>query len=522
MWELPPLEPEEIIEYLRKSRADDPLLTVEEVLANHSQMLDELMERKLPGKGKVPPENQLREVVSGETIDSRPRMLELLRRIESPKIKAVMCTEPQRLSRGDLEDVGRLIKLLRYSNTIVITLDYTYDLRDARDREDFERELKKGSDFLDYQKRIMWNGRVLSAQKGNFIGQHAPYGYRKITVKEGKKDCSILEPHPDEAPVVKLIFDLYLQGLGAVRIIDRLRELGIRAPKGKLWAETTIRTMLGNEHYIGKIRWERKKIVKSVVDGEIIARRPTAENYLIFPGKHEAIIDMETWDAVQAKRGTIPRNKKAHNLSNPLAGILFCECGRALALHTYVKHGIKTAEPRYMCRGQKHCGNGSCVAGELIAEVRRELRDALEDFDVRVETGEDDSIEVHRQLVARMERRLVELEALELSQWDKYTQEGMPKHIFDQLNKKVLAEKEEVQHALCTAKDAIPEPVDFKEKASTFRMVLEMLDDPDAPIKELNALLKECIERVTYARPKRERQGIINEQPFELDIKLRV
>ena len=72
MWQLPPLKPEEIIDYLRKSQADDPTLTVEETLAKHEQRLDEWMDRNLPGMGPVPEENKYREVVSGETIDSRP------------------------------------------------------------------------------------------------------------------------------------------------------------------------------------------------------------------------------------------------------------------------------------------------------------------------------------------------------------------------------------------------------------------------------------------------------------------
>ena len=139
MWQLPPLTPEEILAYLRKSQADDPLLTVEETLSKHEQMLDDWVERNLPGMGKVPEANRIREVVSGETIESRPGMKDLLRRIESPKIKDVLCVEPLRLSRGSLKDIGHLVEILRYSNTIVITRQYTYDLRDPRDRELFER-----------------------------------------------------------------------------------------------------------------------------------------------------------------------------------------------------------------------------------------------------------------------------------------------------------------------------------------------------------------------------------------------
>ena len=177
MWQLPKMSVDDILMYLRKSRTDDPALTVEEVLSKHEQMLDDWVQRSFPGGRKIPEENRYREVVSGETIESRPKVQELLRRIESPRVKAVLIVEPQRLSRGDLEDIGRLVKLLRYSNTIVITLQYSYDLRDERDRDMFERELKRGNEFLEYQKRIMNNGRLLSVQNGNFICQKPPYGY---------------------------------------------------------------------------------------------------------------------------------------------------------------------------------------------------------------------------------------------------------------------------------------------------------------------------------------------------------
>ena len=110
--------PDEVLDYLRKSRSDDPLLTVEEVLEKHELQLDEWAEKNLGAK--VPEENKHREVVSGETIDSRPELLRLLKRIESPKIKAILIVDCQRLGRPDLEDIGRLSKLFRYTNTLII------------------------------------------------------------------------------------------------------------------------------------------------------------------------------------------------------------------------------------------------------------------------------------------------------------------------------------------------------------------------------------------------------------------
>ena len=110
---------DEILAYLRKSRTDDPLLSVEEVLAKHEAILDEWCEKNLGQK--IPEENKFREIVSGETIADRPEVQKVLKKIESPKYKAILIVEVQRLSRGDLEDAGRLMKLLRYSNTLVIT-----------------------------------------------------------------------------------------------------------------------------------------------------------------------------------------------------------------------------------------------------------------------------------------------------------------------------------------------------------------------------------------------------------------
>ena len=177
--------PDEFLLYLRKSRTDDPLLSVEEVLARHEAILDEWAEKNLGAK--IPEENKFREIVSGETIADRPEVQKLLKKIESPKYKAVLIVEVQRLSRGDLEDAGRLIKLLRYTNTLVVTPQKTYDLRDEYDRDYFERELKRGNEFLEYQKKIMSRGRLLSVSQGNYLGSQPPYGYDKVWITEGKR-----------------------------------------------------------------------------------------------------------------------------------------------------------------------------------------------------------------------------------------------------------------------------------------------------------------------------------------------
>ena len=257
---------DELLFYLRKSRTDDPLMTVAEVLERHEQQLDEWVERNAEG-GAVPEQNRYREVGSGETIADRPRLQELLRRVESPKVKAIVIKDTSRLSRGDLEDIGYLLKILRHTKTLVITLDRgVYDLNNDRDLDDFKRELMRGNEYLEYTKKVMQAGTLMSMKAGNYLGSIAPYGYKKISFKEGKTTIYTLEPIPEHAEVVKRIFTMYSKGNGANTIADTLDAEHIPAPKGKYWKPETITHMLVNVHYLGKIKWNTRKARSSRAD----------------------------------------------------------------------------------------------------------------------------------------------------------------------------------------------------------------------------------------------------------------
>ena len=498
---------DEIYIYLRKSRSDDPSLSVEEVLQRHETRLQEWAEKNIGGR--IPEENILREVVSGETIADRPEMLRLLTIIESPKAKAILIVEPQRLSRGDLEDAGRIIKLFRYTNTLICTPPKNYDLRDEYDRDFFERELKRGNEFLEYQKKIMRAGRETSVKQGNFIGSIAPYGYDKTIIMEGKNKCHTLKPNPDEAPVVQMIFDMYVkQDMGRVNIAHRLNDLGIKPRKSELWQQDAIKGILENEHYIGKVRWNWRKTINIVEDGEVVKVRPKTEigEYLVYDGKHEPIISDELFQAARDKQGRNHRAKAKTKVRNPLAGLLYCQCGRAMSLRTYkTKDGKEKNAPRLLCDNQTYCKTTSCLYDEMFNRVCDALSQCIADFEVRIENNNDDSIKHHEALIKRLKAKQEELNKKELSQWEKYSEEEMPKHIFDKLNEKVLAEKEEVQQALCKAYESMPESVDYEEKMYRFKDALEALKDPEVDAAKKNKFLKACIERIDYKREKVER-----------------
>lgn len=494
------LKPEEILLYLRKSRTDDPTLDVAEILTRHEIILDEYAERTWGTK--IPEAQKMREIVSGETIDSRPELLKILKLIESPKIKGVLLVEVQRLGRPDLEDIGRLSKLFRYTNTLVITPQKTFDLRNEYDREAFERELMRGNEYLEYTKKIMNRGRLLSVQQGNFIGQKAPYGYEKTVVMEGKKKCHTLKPIEAEAEVVRMIFDLYVnENMGRVNIAHRLNELKIPTRSGALWSQDTIKTMLENDHYRGKVRWNWRKTVNVVEDGEVKQIRPKTKvgEYLIYDGKHEAIISEELFMAAREKQGRNHRAKSKTKVRNPLAGLLFCQCGRAMSLRTYTAHN---AEPRLLCDNQRYCGTTSCLYKEILDRVRDTLAQCIKDFEIRINNDDKNSAQLHENLIKRLKLKLEELNKKELNQWEKYSEEDMPKEIFEKLNEKVLKEKDEIQQALCKAYESMPEPIDYEEQLLRFKDALEALDDPNASAEKKNKLLKACIERIDYHREK--------------------
>lgn len=538
--------PEEVLDYLRKSQSDDPLLSVEEVLSKHETILDEWAEKHLGGK--VPEENKYREVISGETLKDRPEINIVLRRIESPKIKAVKVVEPQRLTRGDLEDIGRLMKLFKHTNTLIITPERIYDLRDEYDWDAFERELKRGNEYLEYTKKILNRGRLLSVSQGNYIASIAPYGYERTTVQEGKRKCPTLKIKEDEAEVVRMIFDMYVnKDMGRTSICHYLDDMKVKPPKGKYWSPAALKDMLENVHYIGKVKWNWRKTVTIVEDSEIIQTRPKARigEYLIYDGKHPAIISEELFEAARAKQGRNHRAKKNTKVRNPLAGLVFCQCGRAMSLRTYTNpDGTERSPSRLLCDNQSNCKTTSCLYDEMIERVCEILERCIEDFEIRIENNDGDSAKMHATLVKRLESKLIELNKKEINQWEKYSEEGMPKHIFENLNEKVLREKEEVQQALCKAKESIPDPVDYEEKLYRFRDALAALKDPNVSAEKKNKLLKACIERIDYNRGKAERMKSTAKRvtvngkrikpdglktganwvtpPFELDVKLKV
>jgi hypothetical protein len=277
---------------------------------------------------------------------------------------------------------------------------------------------------------------------------------------------------------------------------------------GDKWHNYSIVSMLENVHYIGCVRWNWRKTIKIIKDQELKKLRPRAKvgEFLVFNGKHDPIIPEELFNKareVKKRRETAPTNT---TLQNPLSGLMFCKtCGSRMGYNTYTRHGVEYAKPKVRCSNQVRCKSGSAEHAEVMARVCDALRDCISDFEIRVEQEKDDSIDLHRNLVAELEKRLRDLEITEKLQWTAKhhpdPEERMPAHIFKELNGKLLKEKEEINEALCNAKDSIPDPVDYREQIVKFTDTIEALENPNLSASEKNRHLSDIIERIEYYRP---------------------
>jgi DNA invertase Pin-like site-specific DNA recombinase len=482
---------EQYLLYLRKSRQDDPNETVEQVLAKHEIQLQEFAVREFGAK--IPESNIYREVVSGESIQDREEVKKLLARIEDPNIKGVIVIEPSRLSRGDLLDCGRLINDLRYTKTLVVTPYMTYDLENKMERKFFQDELLRGSDYLEYTKEILWRGRVAAAKRGTYQGQYAPFGYKKIKV--GKDNT--LEIIPEEAEIVRFIFDQYVNGgLTPGAIAKKLNEMGVPACRGEKWPKDTVRNILRNEHYTGRIVFNKIKQTVLVENGQKITKRITqdAEDWIVVPGMHEAIIDDETWEAAKKLVARNPRQKHTYALKNPLASILVCgKCGGAMYQHPY-----KHAEDRYECRTLPRCYK-SVKMSEIFEAVITVLEEGeLPELKLKLKNGDGDALKIQQKLLAKLEKQLREFEEQEDKQFELLETGMYSQDVFERRHTALRGKMDACREEIFKTKQSMPKSVDYAERVKALEDAIEMFKDPDATPEEKNKLLRAVVERIEF------------------------
>lgn len=336
--------------YLRKSRSDEELerqIGEGETLNRHQTALLKFAKEKKLNIVEIK-----REIVSGDSLYFRPKMLELLKEIEENKYDGVLCMDIDRLSRGAMRDQGIIIDTFKEHKVKIITPLKTYDLDNEFDEEMTEFKTFFARRELKTITRRMQGGRIRSVEEGNYIATNPPYGYDIDNINAKTRTLKINE---NEAPYIRKIFQWYVEGLGSSFIAERLNNLGIKTKMGNDFSKSSVLTILKNPIYIGKVTWRKKEIKKSKTPGKVKDTRTRDKSeWIVADGKHPPIISEELF--YQAKEILDGRYHIPYQLTNapvnPVAGLCYCSiCNISMVVRN--SRGIK----RIMCNNK--CGNKS-------------------------------------------------------------------------------------------------------------------------------------------------------------------
>ncbi len=517
--------------YLRKSRTDKDFETgsIEETLARHEKILLEIAKKRNFSISKI-----YREVVSGETIVSRPKMKQLLFDVEKGLWDGVLVMEVERLARGDTIDQGIVAKTFKYSYTKIITPSKTYDPNNEFDEEYFEFGLfMSRREYKTINRRIQ-RGRVVSAKEGKFLGSVPPFGYDKVKIK-GDKGYT-LEIN-DNAKIVQLIFNLYVNGkeqengyvkpYGLSLIAKELDCLEIQPLKSEKWNSSSIKTILTNPVYIGKIRWSWDKEIKVIENGIEKRVRKHNDDCIFVDGLHTAVISEDLFNKAQHKLKSKKIYPIASNkiLKNPLAGIVYCgECGSLMTRTIRRSHNKNIKEYSLACPNI-YCDNVSSrmdiIEKTVIDSAQNWLNMYQLNWEEKNEVKNNNDILLKEKLMKKILKEISIVDKQISKTYDLLERDIYSIDKFNERNKTLLYKKEKLEKNLSLLEKEIKNNNEKQHMKIEFIPNMKKLIDlyySLEDIHEKNKLLKKVFEKIEYTKNERAAKNKINEALIYLKI----
>ena len=388
----------------------------------------------------------------------------------------------------------------------LIVIDDDYDSENANDDIVGIKTWYNERYVRDTSKKIK---RVLSArQKEGTLLIHVPFGYTR-----NEKDREQIEIVPKEAEHVKMIYQLYLQGMGYRKIATLLNEKGIPTPsmvkrereitEGKmskrqvasLWSDSMVKDILNNDFYIGHYRLHKR--ARTTIHGT--DKRVPKEKQILFQNHHSAIIDKPTFDLVQE----IKEKRNKHNyrgsrkqwseseIPNPFGSCLFCkDCGRKLT--PIVRTTTSRKRKYYICNTYNTKGRSYCSKAHLIEEedlmkdvvayvqlCRDALHEIISTYDMKDFESEKKSLENKRSdIQERIQEQKSQLKALFAQKVKDIAHSPDNQDIitesYEALQSDILAQIHGLEMQLTELKETKLETSDVKEKLNT---ALDVVDN---------------------------------------------
>ena len=501
------------LEYLRKSQMDRDYenLSVEETLKRHRAILADFVKSK-----KLNVEVVLEEVVSAESLSQRPQMMKALELINTGEYAGIVCMDIDRLSRGSSVDSGYIMQVLQSNDCKIVTPQKTYDLNNETDEQFADMKFMFSRYELSTIRKRLITGRDTSVKEGRFMGSTAPYGYKIIKLKGEKGNT--LEVIPEEAQVVRMIFDWYTQdGLGAGQIAEKLTTLHIKPRKVEEWSSEVVRKILVNEHYMGKLPWKKHLVGKKFVDGQIQKKKYVNKEYEVHEGRHEPIISEDQFElAQQIRKDNRTRPIKTNlEVANPFGGLLHCgHCGTKMTRVTPSKTN-PNAKPRFKCNKSKTCGCKSHFSEEVEKAIVTAMKEWLEGYIVELEQNEvqkDDGLEISLEMLKNQLEDLFEQQdnICELHEKKEYND-----RLFARRNAAIEAEIDKVESAIADLELKISEQKEEVDIQSSIIPTSQYLLDnyDDLTPKEKNDIWKLILHRVDYVKTEKGKEFNITIYP---------
>ena len=345
------------------------------------------------------------EAISGATDDRASLRALLSAARETPRpFDVILVDDTSRLSRR-LVDSIRIFEQLQFLRVRVIFVAQGIDTSSE------QAELLVGvhgivdSLYLKDLAKRTFRGVEQLALNGLHTGGRV-FGYRRVPIESATERDTYgrpviagvrLEVQPNQAAIVRRIFERYAAGDSMKRIAIDLNDEGILSPqpqKGRVsqsWCPSSIRHILRNERYRGVVFWGKTQKIRSTETGKRIYRRKPQSEWRRREIPEQRIISEDLWDAIRRRIGVIERlydcgpGKRARlgrTAGSPYLFTGLLECADCRGSITIVSGQWKTrSDSRYGCSMHAHRGDGVCKNNLLIAcgALERQLLAGLQE-----------------------------------------------------------------------------------------------------------------------------------------------
>jgi DNA invertase Pin-like site-specific DNA recombinase len=287
-----------------------------------------------------------------------------------PKFDLILVKNTSRFARNI--NVVELLRKLRQKGVYVNFLDIGKSTQNEADFVFIEMLMVFDENEARDKSRKVKFGHMEGAIKGVIMSNSTLYGYKRI-------NKWMLEIIPEEAEVIKFIYEKYIEGYGVRRIAELLKEKGYKTRAGKEFSSSSIKNILNNPIYKGTLVRNRWTTGTIFVD-KTSPRKLPPEKWIIHRYRVPAIISEEIWNKCQElMKARVTKIGNGKNTGTSLfAGKIFCgKCGSPY------HHNVDRGKKFYNCRKKKYfgvqaCDNPNIYEKDLVEFVKNEIKQRIE------------------------------------------------------------------------------------------------------------------------------------------------